>query len=285
MKTYWLVLLTKYYKGILSSWGIFFLFLSCAGFSVHDEDQNHVSEDELSESEVLESVFGNYDASEGQAVWAMQRDGYEQQHQPYLETFFYNDAEERIVYSRVIENYRSENMNYFVISTVTDDYQCRICAPLISIASFRSISGKTWRLESVQDLDPMGSYGDSPDVKIQDIGAGQFAFRFTTYYLHMGIEGVHNRYYSQVSNKFKNIFSYNSHESNEGACYGMQQQCVEVKREVEFLASEDEGGYYILELNTLRREFTVEDGDKVYEEAEKTSQRYQMKAGLYELYN
>ncbi|MCB1139311.1 MAG: hypothetical protein KDK23_11170 [Leptospiraceae bacterium] len=135
-----------------------------------------------------------------------------------------------------------------------DSYECRICAPLISVAWFQQ-SDKLWKLKNHTFLQPMGSYATPPAVSIIEIGKSNRAFELTTSDLAQGISTTSVHWLAPIpENGYGIIFDYVSSRANDGQCSPPEFPCEHVSRKVRTLASKKD--YYDLEM-TVRESTTA----------------------------
>lgn len=200
----------------------------------------------------MKSLFGAWNEAKGLSRWVMppmQRD-------PSRLDFRSPVKSQYVETSVVAKDVASRGNVVLVLATLPegDSYECRICAPLLSVAWFQQ-DEKVWKLKDHAFLQPMGSYATPPAVSMIEIGKGHRAFELTTSDLAQGISTTAVHWLAPVPGKgYEIVFEYISSRANDGQCSPPEFPCEHVSRKIKILPSKKE--YYDLEM-TVRESTTA----------------------------
>lgn len=201
----------------------------------------------LSQGQAMQSLFGHWDEKRNRSVWIMapmKRD-------PDRLDFRSPNRSQHVETTIVATDVEEKGKVAFLLSTLPegDSYECRICAPLISVAHFRQ-EGKLWKLKDHSFLRPMGSYATPPAVNLIEIGKGTRAFELTTSDLAQGISTTIVHWVAPIPKEdgYRIILDYISSQANDGQCEPPDFPCEHTSRKLEIIPSKKD--YYDLQIIT-----------------------------------
>ncbi|MBU43092.1 MAG: hypothetical protein CMN76_07745 [Spirochaetaceae bacterium] len=199
----------------------------------------------LTPGQAMKGLFGHWNESTQKSAWIMppmKRD-------PRVLDFRSPERSQPVETTVVARDVATKRQVILLLATLPegDSYECRICAPLISVAWFVQ-KDEFWHLRSHEFLRPLGSYATPPAVSIIEIGQGTRAFELTTSDLAQGISTTAVHWLAPIpeKNRYDVLFEYVSSRANDGQCSPPEFPCEHTSRKVDLIKSKK--SYYDLKL-------------------------------------
>ncbi|MCB1309227.1 MAG: hypothetical protein KDK30_13635 [Leptospiraceae bacterium] len=215
-----------------------------------------IQSDTLATESAMRRLFGSYNPAEKASFWAVDREA------ELAEIYAAEEFPFELRTEMIKADVSRANAVVFVFATKPEKifFDCRICAPDISVAVFRKEAGPAWRLDLYQRIDPMGHYGTPPETDFIDIGPNHRAISFASGDLHMGFNTSWSGWFARVGDTYKLVFSATTYFDNEGTCEVPETgnaPCVEYSTEIEIVETDAE--YYEIHTTTTGRDITPEN--------------------------